>query len=418
MKKPRASMVQGFEYDGETKRAHFEYIKPGTKGVTRKRKTVTASSRAIALKLWSAFMDECKAAYEAEPAPAPITLAGYVSGLWQKTMSRIAPSTRRGYRNHIKNVLLPELGHLPLGKITTAELSDLAGRMKNGETKKSTGETRGKKYAPQTIRHCLSLVARILRDAIDRDVIEVYPLKGKVLIDPPKRVQAEFSEEELRRFLAAFEDEPAFCKRLAERQKLGPVKKSPHFPGRERRFGAGRRGDSEAARFHFQRFQSWKPVFVVMLETGLRKGDVKSLVWSEVDDKEQLVKKVTSKRKVTVEIPISGWLRWALDELAKRHKSIGPESRVAVTEDGNPIGDTMLYRYFVTAKELAGITRRFRIHDCRHSLGSSLVSHGAPLEVVQKILGHEDITSTQRYARASRTATRKAIKALEREGKP
>ncbi|HET6418974.1 MAG TPA: tyrosine-type recombinase/integrase [Geobacteraceae bacterium] len=42
--------------------------------------------------------------------------------------------------------------------------------------------------------------------------------------------------------------------------------------------------------------------------------------------------------------------------------------------------------------------QNFRIHDLRLTYASLAVSSGAPLYVVQKLLGHQDIAMTRRYA--------------------
>jgi integrase/recombinase XerD len=52
---------------------------------------------------------------------------------------------------------------------------------------------------------------------------------------------------------------------------------------------------------------------------------------------------------------------------------------------------------------LAGITKRVSPHTLRHSIATTLLEHGMPLEQIQKFLGHAKIDTTQIYA-ASTTA--------------
>jgi integrase len=68
-------------------------------------------------------------------------------------------------------------------------------------------------------------------------------------------------------------------------------------------------------------------------------------------------------------------------------------------DEKSPFPVETLVRHFTLAKKLAGITRRFRFHDCRHTFASRLASRGVSLQVIQKALGHTSARMSERYAR-------------------
>lgn len=66
-----------------------------------------------------------------------------------------------------------------------------------------------------------------------------------------------------------------------------------------------------------------------------------------------------------------------------------------------------LRKPFDKACHRAGV-ENFRIHDLRHTFASMAVRGGASLFDVQKLLGHQDIAMTQRYAHLSDDGLKKA----------
>ncbi len=175
-------------------------------------------------------------------------------------------------------------------------------------------------------------------------------------------------------------------------------------------FGGGPRPEGEALGCYFRRFRETKPFFVIALETGLRRGDLLRLRWGSVDLAEGWIRVTIEKTRREAVVPISRACREALLEC--RRRAVLSEL-VFVNAGGQPLSWTTVQRQFELAKKLAGITRRFRFHDLRHTFGSTLASQGVSLQVIAKALGHSSIRMSERYARPSFESLREIKRALD-----
>lgn len=417
----------GFSYNPSTKVGFFDCRVPGSVGKKRRRRTVHAETKEEAKALWRAFMDELAA--EAAGAPKAAAATRSVSSVAaraarsEESTSTLAefvekfywPVIRVAYKRHtqvshdsiIKNRLLPIFGALRLDAITTVVVNDFKVAMRNLEY-----EVKGKmqKYAPSYINDCVRVLKMLLHQAVAREVIPIYPIKDKVAKEKEPVLRLEMSNEERHTFLATFDDVDRFSALLAATQKKGKVVPSARFGGVARRFGGGMRGDSAAARRYFERYRWMKVLMVFALETGIRRGDILKLTWDTIDMREGWIRLTMEKTEFEAVIPISRACREALVEC--RRRSTG--SRVFVDERGRAIGETRVRRTFALAKKLAGIKRRLRFHDCRHTFASRLISaHGVSLRVVATALGHTTTEQTERYAKPSEFAMRQIKTALD-----
>jgi integrase/recombinase XerD len=84
---------------------------------------------------------------------------------------------------------------------------------------------------------------------------------------------------------------------------------------------------------------------------------------------------------------------------AGRPKLITPKtpSTVFITSRGLPFSAVWLWRRIKARVRRAGITRNVTPHMLRHSFATHLLEHGADLRVIQELLGHASISTTEVY---------------------
>jgi integrase len=398
-------VVPGFKWNSKTGRAVFEVVVPGTNSRRRRRQWTFASSRTDALEKWKVFRDSVlSGSWDRKD----LTLASYVERYSSTMGARVTERTRQMEADVLRIRVLPFLGHVPLSKINAAMVRDLVGKLKR-DGYKVAGSDERRSYSAAAINQALAILRKYLRDAVDRGELAAYPIRGKLPLEREDRLELELSTEERHAFLAAFDDEEAFRRDLETRRSKGTVATSPYF-GAPRSFGGGRRPDGEAARFHFEHFRAAKILFVVALETGLSRSDLLALEWPSVDLKGGWVRLPRKKTGVESVVPLSSACKAALEDMRKKFPF---STLVFRTPEKTPYSLSTFLRYFETAKRLAGISRRCRVHDLRHSFASRLASHGVSLQLIARSLGHTTARMSERYARPDEQAFRAVREALD-----
>ena len=149
-----------------------------------------------------------------------------------------------------------------------------------------------------------------------------------------------------------------------------------------------------------------RPLVVVALHTGLRRGELFALTWQDVDFTHDVIRIVDSKNGERREIPMTNTLRATLQHLPRRLTS----EHVFPGKTGQGLVDVR--RRFHRALWAAGIAG-FVFHDLRHTFASHLVMAGVDLLTVKEFLGHKDIKMTLRYAHLAPDYKRAAISRLD-----
>lgn len=139
--------------------------------------------------------------------------------------------------------------------------------------------------------------------------------------------------------------------------------------------------------------------------TGLRVTELVNLKVSEVSMQEGVVR-VVGKGSKTRLVPLG---EEALDWIARYITESRPmildgqlSDSLFATQRGGAMTRQSFWYLIKRYAKLAGISKPMSPHTLRHAFATHLLNHGADLRVVQMLLGHSDISTTQIYTHVAR----------------
>lgn len=136
-----------------------------------------------------------------------------------------------------------------------------------------------------------------------------------------------------------------------------------------------------------------KRAYLFSCFTGLRISDVRNLKWGDIyhENGQAFVSVVMKKTTKPLYIPLSGQaLKWM------------PEKGESTSDDyvfGNLVNYGNVNENLKKWAEAAGIRKHISYHTSRHSFATMMLTLGADLYTVSKLLGHSSVKHTQIYAR-------------------
>lgn len=152
-----------------------------------------------------------------------------------------------------------------------------------------------------------------------------------------------------------------------------------------------------------------KAIIEVLYASGLRVSEVCTLGIYDVDD--NYVKVMGKGRKERV-VPIGKKAIEAVDNYLTHHRRADPEDYnpiLFVSKTGKPIDRILVWRMIKDYAVKAGIKKSISPHTLRHSFATHLLDNGADLRVIQEMLGHSNISSTDRYTHISSNRLQEAF---------
>ena len=277
----------------------------------------------------------------------------------------VSPKSHERYSEIVENFLVPELGALPIAKLTVVHISTAYTRWA------TEGRRDGKPggLSPQSRRH----IHRILRAALGRAV------EQQVIARNPADVLARHLPKVERRKMITLTAEQAA--RLLEAIKRNRV--------------------------------YWPVLFA--LSTGMRRGEILALRWKNIDLDRGVVRVVESLeqtktalrfkapktekgRAITLPSFVVEELRRLKLQQAEELLALGVrqsgETLACGRHDGEPMPPRSLTHEFAKVAGRVKDVPRVRFHDLRHSHATQLLSAGVHPKVAQERLGHSTITTT------------------------
>jgi integrase len=150
------------------------------------------------------------------------------------------------------------------------------------------------------------------------------------------------------------------------------------------------------------------PMILVSLNTGVRRGELFNMQWSNMHFDTQIITVLGNgtKNSKPRHIPMNSLV---VSTLKSWHKQTGGTGYVFPSKNDERMQDVKTAWGALLKK--AQITS-FRWHDQRNDFASQLVMRGVPLNTVRDLLGHSDIKMTLRYAHLAPENTANAVELL------
>lgn len=282
---------------------------------------------------------------------------------WALAHLKMGADTVKRIRRHF-----PDLLEKPMDQITTWHCDKWrSARLKEGA-------------AASSINRELAALKSVLAKAVEWEIIDRHPLARLKLskVDHAPKV----------RYLSS--DEEAALRTTLEQREIRI--RSERISANEWRRARGYEEWPDLSDLPFA--DHLKPLVLLSINTGLRRGELLGLKWENVDlaGAYLTVEGAIAKSGKTRHLPLN---REALDILTAWRSQSGTDAWVFAGKEGKPL--TSVKKAWMALLTQAGI-KRFRWHDMRHHFASRLVMAGVDLNTVRELLGHADIKMTLRYA--------------------
>lgn len=251
--------------------------------------------------------------------------------------------------------------------------------------------------AKATVNRDLAALKACLAKAIEWELLSVHPLAKvrPVRTDRLARVRYLTNDEEQRLRAALMRREDTMRQKRQTANEWRRVRHEPTLPDLKQGY-----------------VDHLHPMFLLAINTGLRRGELFQLQWPDVDlpNQDLTVRGRITKNGQTRHVPLNEEAEQAIERWRIK---MSETSWVFPGKGGQQLTTIWTsWRGILTAARI----NDFRWHDLRHHFASQLVMAGVDLNTVRELLGHSDLEMTLRYAHLSPDHKAEAVGRLNNGG--
>jgi integrase/recombinase XerC len=152
-------------------------------------------------------------------------------------------------------------------------------------------------------------------------------------------------------------------------------------------------------------------ILELLYASGMRASEICNLVYRQIDFRSRMIRVFGKGRKERL-VPFSETARIAMDyyfktlrnELLAKKKGPVPVDAFFVSEHGRKLTDRSLEYILNEVQQKTGIYYGLHPHELRHTFATHLLEGGADLRLIQELLGHASLNTTQIYTHVSQKA--------------
>lgn len=153
-----------------------------------------------------------------------------------------------------------------------------------------------------------------------------------------------------------------------------------------------------------------RAILELFYSSGLRLGEMARISLGDIQWEAEVIRltgKGTKQRMVPIGKQAQGWLKRYLRDVRSQHAKDSTGGEFFLSIRGTGISRETIARTVRRLAKRAGIEKRVTPHMLRHSFATHLLAGGADLRVIQEMLGHSNIETTQIYTHVDRSGLQK-----------
>lgn len=149
-----------------------------------------------------------------------------------------------------------------------------------------------------------------------------------------------------------------------------------------------------------------RAILEILYASGLRVSELCGLEIHDVDDQAIKVRGKGGKERL---VPVGKKAMQALDLYLSKFRGEGDQKKIFLTHMKKPIHRLEVWARVKKHAKEAGIKKRITPHTFRHSFATHLLEEGADLRIIQELMGHAHISSTDRYTHVMKGSIQKSF---------